>query len=47
MVSNVCSHLIIRSRTAITLDELAEEVARALAGAMQAAEAERNNFILA
>ena len=47
MVSNVCSHLIIRSSTAITLDELAEEVARALAGATQAAEAERNNFILA
>ncbi len=31
MVSNICTHLVVRPSTSVNLDELAEEVARALA----------------
>ena len=32
MVSNICSHLIVRRSTSVSLEELAEDVARVLAG---------------
>ena len=32
MVSNICSHLVLRRSTSVTLEELAEEVSGALAG---------------
>lgn len=47
MVSNICSHLIVRNSTSITLDELAEEVARVLAGHKAADPAGAGGFAIA
>ena len=40
MVSNICSHLVVRPSTSFTLEEVADEVANALAGGEAAVPAE-------
>ena len=47
MVSNICSHLITRSCTSISLEELAEEVAAVLAGGKSAVAPDASSFAVA
>ena len=47
MVSNICEHSIIRSSTSIGLEELADEVARVLAGIKTAHATESSGFAVA
>ena len=47
MVSNICSHLVILHSTSTTIEELAEEVARVLAGSKAAISADADSMAVA